>query len=161
MSINLGRSWQFIIFSSAILLGLGFFSYRFYFNYHLFRSINFPIPECDLRYGSCVSKLPTGESVELNIKPIHMPALTSVRLEVKTNQIPARKVIVNFKGAEMDMGEFSYHLSHKKDGLYYTQTILPTCIHDHMIWHAVVQIQTPQKNYEAPFVFTNLRPEQA
>lgn len=90
-----------------------------------------------------------------------MPVLTTLQLEVKTEHIPVKRVYIYFKGAEMNMGEFRYQLTKQKDGAWTTQTILPTCIHDHMVWHAVVHIETSKKRYNAPFVFINQRPHTA
>lgn len=87
-----------------------------------------------------------------------MPVLTSLQLEVKTSQIPVKKIFIYFKGAEMNMGEFRYPLSRQKDGIYSAQSILPTCIDDQMIWHAIVHIETLNKHYRAPFVLINQRP---
>jgi len=86
-----------------------------------------------------------------------MPVLTSVQLEVKTG-IPVKKMSIYFKGAEMNMGEFRTVLLPQKEGIYSAQTILPTCIQDNMVWHAVVQIEAGSKRYNAPFVLINQRP---
>lgn len=132
-----------------------------YYCYHRWQSLDFialPIPECDLRNGPCLSTLPTGESIELHIKPTHMPVLTSVQLRVKTQKIRAKKIFIDFKGTEMNMGEFRYNLELQKDGYYSTQTILPTCIHEQMIWQAVVHVESSNKHYHAAFVFTNQKP---
>lgn len=136
-----------------------FCAYYFYVSWKTLNYITLPIPDCDLRQGPCVSTLPTGEKIELEINPTHMPVLTSVLLKVKTEKIRVKKIDIYFKGAEMNMGEFRYNLEHQKDGIYSTQTILPTCIHDHMIWHAIIHIEAPHIRYSAPFVFINQRPE--
>lgn len=143
----------------CVLLGSLFFAYHFYASWQTLNIISLPVPDCDLRQGACTSALPTGERIELQIKPTHMPVLTSLLLEVKTDNIPVKRIFIYFKGAEMNMGEFRYTLLRQKDGIYTTQTILPTCIHDHMVWHAVIHIETPHKRYNAPFVFINQRPQ--
>jgi len=138
----------------ATLMG-GYHSYRFWKNTH---TITLPVPHCDPHHN-CTASLPSGEQIELLIQSTHMPVLTSVRLEVKTKNIPAaKKVHVYFKGAEMNMGEFRYTLTPQKERIYSTQTILPTCIQDNMVWHAIVHIETAHKNYHAPFMLITQRP---
>jgi hypothetical protein len=147
-----------LVAAMSILLCTSFAAYQFYASFKTLKIITFPVPDCDLRKGPCLSKLPTGESIELDIRPTQMPVLTYVQLKVKTDQILVKKVSIYFKGAEMNMGEFRYTLLMQKEGSYSTQTILPTCIHDHMVWHAIVHIEAPNKRYSAPFVFINQRP---
>ncbi|MBS0287217.1 MAG: hypothetical protein JSR17_07975 [Proteobacteria bacterium] len=159
-SIFRNEKW-FVIGSLLVLLGSAFIAYYFYSSWKTLNVVNLPVPDCDLAKGTCYSKLDSGEQVALTIKPTHMPVLTSVLLEVKTDNISVKKMFIYFKGAEMNMGEFRYTLLRQKDGIYSTQTILPTCIHDDMIWHAVVHIEANNKHYSAPFVFVNHRPDSA
>jgi len=156
MSIFLRRD-KWLLPGGFLLLSALFFAYYLYASWRT--SVYLPASNCDLRQGACASLLPSGERIELQIKPTHMPVLTSLLLEVKTDNISVKKAFIYFKGAEMNMGEFRYTLLHQKNGIYATQTILPTCIHDHMVWHAVVHIETPNKRYNAPFVFINQRPQ--
>lgn len=144
--------------SLIVFLGSLFGAYHFYSSWKNFGMVSLPIPDCDLQKGPCTSLLPSGERIELNIKPTNMPVLTSLRLEVKTENIAVKKIYIYFKGAEMNMGEFRYALTQQKEGVYSAQTILPTCIQDNMVWHAVVYIETPTKRYSAPFVLINQRP---
>jgi len=129
-----------------------------YLNWKKASIICFPLPKCDPSQGPCTSSLPSGESVELRIRPTHMPVLTSLQLEIRTQKIAVKKIFVYFKGVEMNMGEFRYTLSRQKDGSYTAQTILPTCIHDNMAWHAVVRIEALNKHYKADFIVINKRP---
>lgn len=158
MSVSLKQiKWR-LLASLCVLFVSLFGIYQLYASWATFKSVSLPIPDCDLRQGPCVSTLPTGESITLSIKPTHMPVLTSVQIDVKTKKIKAKKMVIYFKGAEMKMGEFKYNLTRQKDNAYSTQTILPTCIHDQMVWHAVIYIETANKRYSAPFIFINERP---
>lgn len=136
-------------------------AYNLYLGFKTLNMVKLPVPDCDLRVGPCVTKLDSGEGIILNIKPTHMPVLTPLQLEVKTENIKAKRIYIYFKGAEMNMGEFRYKLEQQKDGSWATQTILPTCIHDQMVWHAVIHIESSKKRYSAPFVFINQRPQGA
>jgi hypothetical protein len=142
----------------SLFIGLSIFSYFFYGRWRTSQVITLPSPNCDLRLGPCASTLPTGERIELRMKPTYMPVLTSVHLEVKTDHIPVRKMFVYFKGADMNMGEFRFTLLPQKEGIYSAQTILPTCMQEQMIWHAVVDIESSHKRYNAAFMLVNQRP---
>ena len=150
------RIWLISLLVLAFSLVLG---YYVYLSWKTSKVVTLPAPDCDLIHGPCTSKLASGESIELRIKPTYMPVLTSVHLEVKTDKIPVRKMYVYFKGADMNMGEFRFTLLPQRDGIYSAQTILPTCIQEDMLWHAVVQIETNKKMYDASFKLTNQRPK--
>ncbi|MGE3319697.1 MAG: hypothetical protein AB7I18_10430 [Candidatus Berkiella sp.] len=157
MSISLRQDKWLLAGGLFVLLGSLFCAIQFYDSWKTSKIVTLPVPDCDLRRGPCISELPSGERIELHVKPTHMPVLTSVQLEVKT-QIPVKKMSIYFKGAEMNMGEFRTVLLPQKEGIYSAQTILPTCIQDNMVWHAVVQIEAKNKRYSAPFVLINQRP---
>ena len=158
MPVSLKRDKWLMLSGLVVLLIVSVGASFLYKAWKSSNSIVMPVPECDLNQGPCASQLPTGERVELRIKPTHMPVLTSLQLEVKTNKIPVKKIYIYFKGAEMNMGEFRYTLHRQKDGSYTAQTILPTCIDDNMAWHAVIHIEALKKRYTAPFLVVNQRP---
>jgi len=130
-----------------------------YFRWQRIERIEVPMGHCDLRQGACISELASGEIITLQIKPTSMPVLTSIVLEVKTQNIPVEKMQINFKGKEMNMGEFTYTLQPRKNGIYTVQTILPTCVQEKMIWQAVLNIDTQNKHYRVPFHVVNERPQ--
>lgn len=129
-----------------------------YFRWQRIERINVPMNHCDLRKGPCVSELVSGEIISLQINPTNMPVLTSIVLEVKTQHIPVEKMQINFKGKDMNMGEFTYNLQPRKNGIYTVQTILPTCVQEEMVWQAVLNIDTQNKHYRVPFHVVNERP---
>lgn len=156
--LKMFTKWR-LLCTTLVIGGSLLCAFHFYKSWSTFKDISLPIPDCDLRLSACTSTLPTGESVELRIKPTHMPVLTSVQLEVKTEKISPRKIYIEFKGAEMNMGEFRSILKRRKQGFYTTQTILPTCIQDQMVWHAIVHIESNNRHYSAPFILVTQRPE--
>lgn len=160
MQLKMVSKWR-LLCTSLVIAGSLAGAYHFYKSWSTFKYITLPMPDCSLsvNVSACSTSIPTGESIELKIKPTHMPVLTSVQLEVKTEKIAAKNIYIEFKGAEMNMGEFRSTLKRRKQGYYYTQTILPTCIQDQMVWHAVVHIDGLNKHYSAPFVLIAQRPE--
>lgn len=156
--ISIKNKWR--IACTSVVLGISVAcAYHFVKSWSSFKDITLPSPDCDLRNSSCSTSLPTGEKISLSIIPTHMPVLTSIQIEVKTEKIPAHKVYVEFKGAEMNMGEFRTILKRYKQGKYTTQTILPTCMHEEMLWHAVVHVESHNNHYRAPFLLVAERPE--
>jgi len=155
----LSKDKKLLIGGLVMLFGSLIGGYYLYTTWKTHNLVTLPIPNCDLNSGPCASTLPTGERVELRIRPTHMPVLTSLQLEVRTDKIPAvKKIFIYFKGAQMSMGEFRYTLTKQKDGSYTAQTIVPTCMDDNMVWHATIQIETVNKRYAAPFIIINQRP---
>jgi hypothetical protein len=160
MSITLRLDKWYLAGGLVILLSVLLGSYYFYGSWKAFSSVTLPLPDCDLRKGPCISALPSGEKIQLRIKQTHMPVLTSLQLEVLAENIPIKKMYIDFKGAEMDMGQFRYSLTptRQKHGMYTAQTILPTCAEENMVWHGTIHIETASKHYNAPFVVVNQRP---
>lgn len=132
----------------------------FYLQKKRIEQVDLPIINCDLRSGPCSAHLPTGQTLSLKITPTNMPVLTSVVLEVRTpDQLHVKKMKIHFKGKEMDMGEFNYEFKMQKSGVYTAQTILPTCVHDEMVWQAILNISSKKTSYTVPFILINEKPK--
>ncbi|MFI4938037.1 MAG: hypothetical protein ACHQJ6_05955 [Candidatus Berkiellales bacterium] len=159
MSVFRRNNKWLLLSSMTILLAVCFYIYYLYASWRTLGTVTLPTPDCEVSHGPCVSTLPNGDAIELRIKNTHMPVLTSVQLEVKTKIPGTKKIYVNFKGAEMNMGEFQYDLLPQKSGIFSAQTILPTCISDQMVWHAIVNVETSNKKYVAPFILVNQKPQ--
>lgn len=156
---SIKHKWLFTC--SSIILGISVAcAYHLFKSWSSFKDITLPTPACDLRKSACSTSLPTGETISLNIIPTHMPVLTSIQIEVTTENISARKVFIEFKGAEMNMGEFRPTLNRYKQGVYTAQTILPTCMHEEMLWHAIVHVESHNHHYRAPFLLVAERPDE-
>jgi hypothetical protein len=141
-----------------IVVGLPGFSYFIYVKWKAAHTIILPPAKCDLKTKTCLSTLPTGEQIEIQIKSTFMPVLTSVRLEAKTHKIPVQKMLVRFKGVDMDMGKFSFVMLPQKNGTYSAQTIIPTCLQEQMLWETIIEIKSSPKDYHASFIVLNERP---
>lgn len=140
---------------------IGLFSY-FYLEYKQTHKIDLPITNCDLREGPCSAVLPNGEILQLKITPTNMPVLTSVMLEVRTpHALKIKNMHIRFKGKEMNMGEFHYVFQCQKEGIYTAQTVLPTCVHDQMIWEATLNIDAKREQLTVPFLLVNEKPKRA
>lgn len=132
----------------------------FYLHKKYTHFVDLPMINCDLRNGPCRAELQHDEFISLKITPTNMPVLTSVMLEVRTpSKLPIKNMSINFKGKEMNMGEFSYQFQSDKKGVYTAQTVLPTCIHDEMVWQAILSVSTQHTNYTVPFLLINEKPK--
>lgn len=150
-----------IIFTSGLVALLALIISGLYYLDHWKQipAIQLPSLNCDLQEGPCSTTLPTGEVLELKVKQTHMPVLTNLQMDVKTRDLPVKKMYIEFKGAEMNMGEYRYELLPQKQHTVFTaQTILPTCIEDKMIWDAMLHVETPKTHYQMAFTIVNSRP---
>lgn len=156
---NLTRD-KIIYFTGLIVVLVFCLGSFYYFNQDKPISIvRLPPLECDLQQGPCQLELPNGQHLELKVKQTHMPVLTNLQMDVKISQMPVKKMLIEFKGAEMDMGKYRYELlPQKQHNVFSAQTILPTCIEDKMIWNATLRIQTNKHDYQMAFVIVNERP---
>jgi len=59
---------------------------------------------CDLRAGPCKATFPDGSEVVFEIRPHRIPVAQPLLIEVETRGIAARRVEVDFAGADMNMG---------------------------------------------------------
>ena len=95
----------------------------------------------------------TFKTVKLSIDPNPIPLLKPFNLKVKAGLDRINKVVVEFKGKEMDMGPNQTELALQKDGYYTGQGVLPICTIDTMNWVAQVYIQTDKKLFLSQFNF--------
>lgn len=124
-------------------------------------SVEAPLdPDCDLRAGSCTSKLPGGARISLAIKPESIPVIRPLRLDVKIEGIDADKVEVDLAGVDMNMGFNRVALEREGAGMFSGVGSLSVCVRDRMEWEARVLITTGKGVLAAPFRFITLRPGQ-
>ena len=112
-----------------------------------------PDKSCDLQTMACSLKMPNGGEVSLAIEPRPIPLVQNFQIKVKTNNIKAEAVTVDFKGTTMNMGPNSVMLNSQQSGIYSGKGMLPVCIRNSMEWQADVYIQTNEGIIVAPFIF--------
>lgn len=150
-----------IIFVSGLVALLTIFIAAFYYFEHWKKIAPTILPPlaCDLQKGPCSAHLPTGASLELKVKQTHMPVLTNLQMDVRIRDLAVKRMYIEFKGAEMNMGEYHYELlPQKQHTLFSAQTILPTCIEENMIWDAMLHVETNKNHYQMAFTIVNTRP---
>ncbi len=115
-------------------------------------------PDCDLRAGPCTGRFATGGSVSFEIDPKDIPVVKPLRLQVTLNGLEARKVEVDFKGVDMDMGFNRASLEASGNTGYSGKGMLPVCVRYAMEWEARVLVHTDRGLLAAPFRFITVTP---
>lgn len=114
-------------------------------------------PDCDLRKGPCISRLPNGKGVSFAIEPRSIPLLEELQLEVRTSDQSIEKVSVDINGIEMNMGINQAQLEPLGNGRYTGKADLSVCIHEVMEWEAKVFLHQAKQVIEVPFRFITVK----
>jgi len=114
-------------------------------------------PDCDLQRGPCTAPLPGGGRIEFGITPRPIPVLQPLQLQARLDGIAARVVIVEFTGADMDMGINRVAMKAEGSGRFSGSAMLPVCVRNRMAWLATVRLQTNQGQIAVPFHFETVR----
>ena len=117
-----------------------------------------PDPDCNLRAGPCVTQLADDARVSFGIEPRIIPALEPLQLSVSLSGIEARKVEVDFSGADMNMGFNRVVLAEQSPGHYTGQGTLSVCVRAVMEWEASVLIDTGNGILSVPYRFIVVKP---
>jgi hypothetical protein len=116
-----------------------------------------PDLECDLRSDSCSARFSAGGVIRFSIEPREIPLATPLRFTVEIEGLDARRVQIDFAGADMDMGFNRVTLEQSRPGRFDGQGMLPVCVRARMIWEARALIETPEGIWAAPFRFETWR----
>lgn len=153
-----GLSRLFTLASIFALIGLAFVGHRF-------SPLLLPKTDvggvvetgCDLQQRACPATLADGGRVQLSIAPRPIPALQPLQVEVVTSGIEARKVEIDFAGANMNMGYNRTQLGATAPGRHAGEASLPVCVSGGMTWIATVLIETDRQRVALPFRFDSRR----
>jgi len=115
-------------------------------------------PDCSLRAGPCITTLSEGVSVSFAIEPRTIPVLQPLQLAVELEGLEARKVEVDFSGADMTMGINRVNLRQQSARRFTGQGSLSVCVRDAMQWEASVFVHTPEETLVVPFRFIVVKP---
>jgi hypothetical protein len=114
-------------------------------------------PECDLRAGPCVSRVPDGGAIGLGIEPRQIPLLQPLGFRVRLQGLKAQAVTAEITGVNMDMGYNRLELERQDDGSFLGEGVLPVCTQRKMIWQALVVVVGDHGRIAAPFHFNTIR----
>ncbi len=112
---------------------------------------------CDLRKGTCTSKLPSGGRVSFTITPHDIQILKPLALKVKIKDVDVSSVEVDFVGVGMEMGFNRSKLRKVEKNAFIGKGLLPVCSNTRMDWEARVLLQTGDGMVVAPFRFYTIK----
>lgn len=110
-------------------------------------------PGCDLQRRACPATLPQEGRLEFSITPRPIPFLQPLHVEVILTGVEARKVEVDFAGANMNMGYNRSELAATGPGHHSGEASLPVCVSGGMTWVATVMIETDRQRIAVPYRF--------
>ena len=111
-----------------------------------------PEAGCDLHQGACRAAVAAGDAaITLRIAPLSIPLLDELQLDVRLEGIAARRVEVQFRGIDVDMGLLRYPLQAAGRDVFQGPAWLSVCSQRRMTWEALVVADGGR--YTAPFRF--------
>lgn len=108
---------------------------------------------CDLNYTQCSSLIKNEGQITFSITPRPIPLVSNLSLSVKTNLKNIYRVMIDFKGIDMEMGPNQVILKQEDNGFFYGKGMLPVCIRRSMNWKALVYVETRNGLFMAPYIF--------
>lgn len=112
----------------------------------------YPPADCHINLESCTAMLPGGQ-VELTVAPRPVPLQKPFRANVLIQGVAAKKVDIEFTGAEMNMGVNRVALTAGEGGLFSTEATIPVCVTGPMNWRATVIVETANEIIAIPYIF--------
>jgi len=114
--------------------------------------VNFD-PACDLRAGPCETVLENGARVSFGILPLDIPVAKTLEVEVAVSGLDVDEVTLDLNGVSMKMPPNRVKLKSVAPGQFKGQAGLMLCTRSAMEWETVVELKTPQGQYNIPYRF--------
>lgn len=108
---------------------------------------------CDLHRGACHSAIPDLGNIMLSITPRKIPLLRPLQIQVRIDFKDVRKLAIDFRGVDMNMGYNRFELKKSATGVYSGEAMLPVCTRTHMLWEARVLVQRTDSVVSIPYRF--------
>jgi hypothetical protein len=114
-------------------------------------------PDCDLRAGACMTRIPGSGEVSFAIEPRTIPLLAELQLAVTVKDFPVDKVEVDLNGLGMNMGFNRVKLDSIGNGRFSGTGQLSVCTLDIMEWEAKVLLYQKDDVTVAPYRFITVK----
>ena len=115
-----------------------------------------PLP-CDIQLGSCIMRTGDGMTMEFDIQPKPVAAMTENTFVVKVTRngmpITDASVYLDLSMPHMFMGKNQPIMKHIKDGNYEGKGIITRCASGRKTWQSDVTVVSAGKSAVAAFVF--------
>ena len=114
--------------------------------------------QCDIAADSCVTQLPDGGELLLEITPRPIPLMQPLEVVVRVNGSELQPARLDVTGLNMEMGLNRTALTAQQAGVWQGETILPICSQRRMHWQAALLLGDGDKQYRLLYQFHTLRP---
>lgn len=118
-------------------------------------------PPCRLDRGPCRVMLDRKGWLELTVSPRPVPAGTPFVASLALRDVDARRVALEFEGADMNMGLFRQVLAPLPAGGFAADVTLPVCATGAMRWRTRLVVRTAGETLIAPFDLVTGEPPRA
>jgi hypothetical protein len=112
---------------------------------------------CDIQIGSCIKRIGDGMTIEFDIQPKPVAAMTESTFVVTVTRngmpITEASVHLDLSMPHMFMGKNQPILKHIKDGRYEGKGVITRCASGRKTWQADVALGSAGKSAVAAFVF--------
>jgi hypothetical protein len=112
---------------------------------------------CDIQLGSCIMRTGDGMTIEFEIQPKPVAAMTESTLVVTVTRnglpIADASVHLDLSMPHMFMGKNQPSIKHIKDGRYEGKGVITQCASGRKTWQADVAVGSAGKSTVAAFVF--------
>jgi YtkA-like len=112
---------------------------------------------CDIQLGSCIMRTGYGMTIEFDIQPKPVAAMTENTFAVKVTRngmpITDASVHLDLSMPHMFMGKNQPIMKHTKDGRYEGKGVITRCASGRRKWQADVAVVSAGKTAVAAFVF--------
>lgn len=116
--------------------------------------------DCDLSKEDCYYVTPSGEKIDVELKPRPVHHLEKTKVIVRTKNERLVPKVADFVGVELAMGLIRPVLYEDEKGVWSGEFILPTCDLRNMNWKLRLLLQDKeQENYEVTFKFSSINLE--
>ncbi len=110
-------------------------------------------PDCDLQKSGCTVEFSSGGKLHLSIDPKPIKGQEPLNLRVRSTDIEARRVEVDFAGVGMNMGFNRPELVKDGEQEFSGTGMLSVCTLDQMYWDVRILAHTSDGILIAPFRF--------
>jgi hypothetical protein len=115
------------------------------------------ITHCDIQAGPCIAKIGDGMTVEFDVQPKPVKAMTEntfvVTLSRDGQPLKDASIKLDLSMPNMYMGKNQPVLRHVRDGRYEGKGIITRCASGSSTWQAEVVIESAGKTVVATFIF--------
>ena len=113
--------------------------------------------DCDIQEGSCIRNLDNNTSIEFDIQPKPVAAMTDLTFHVTIKQngkpVENASLLLDLSMPGMFMGKNQPMMKHTKNGVYEGHGVIVRCMSGRKTWKADVSATASDHKTSAAFIF--------